>query len=292
MPHTPSMQKVLIIAAIIFFTLTDLFGQKNPTEIYRTVKISNLSSMDATEVTIKQWVLFIINNDFNSDFFPNPSCISKTTRLLFEDLKKQKDLEYIKIINNNRLLHENYGTNGFYVTNSFKDIIAKDTNYFSIDIPIVGISFKQAQKFCEWRESVVNKYKPVKIKVTLPSFEDYKRVNLNKDSLCKPELNCESCRWYQINFFHQKCIPSKFSKRDKYMFVNQGQCLLKGDSYWPSTLGLYNIQGNAAEMTSIEGIAVGGSFKHFASQSYNDQTQTYIKEEDWLGFRCLIILQE
>jgi hypothetical protein len=291
MPYTPSMQKVVLISAFIFFSLTDLFGQNNPTKIYGTVPIDNLSSMDATEVTINEWVLFIINNNFNSDFFPNPSSISNSTRLFFEDLKKQKDFEYIKLITNDRLLRENYGRLGFYVTKKFNEMAAMDTNYFSINTPIVGVSFRQAQKFCEWRESVVNKYKAIKIKVTLPSFDVYKIVNVNKDSLCKPELNCGACKGYQINFFHQKCIPTKSNKKGQHLLESQGQSLLRADSYWPSILGLYNIQGNAAEMTSIEGIAVGGSFRHFASQSYNHQTQTYKKEEDWLGFRCLITLQ-
>lgn len=291
MPYRPSMQKGILISAFILFILTDLFGQKNPTEIYGTVPIDDVSSMDATEVAINEWVLFIINNNFNSDFFPNPSSISNSTRLFFEDLKKQKDFEYIKLITNYRPLRENYGSIGFYVTKKFNEMAAMDTNYFSINIPIVGISFRQAKKFCEWRESVVNKYKAINIKVTLPSFDVYKKVNVNKDSLCKPELNCGACKGYQINFFHQKCIPAKFNRRDKHQLESQGQSLLRADSYWPSILGLYNIQGNAAEMTSIEGIAVGGSFRHFASQSYNDQTQIYKKEEDWLGFRCLITLQ-
>ena len=44
-------------------------------------------------------------------------------------------------------------------------------------------------------------------------------------------------------------------------------------------------------MTAPEGITVGGSFRHFAIDSYNNKTQTYGKAEEWLGFRCLITLQ-
>jgi formylglycine-generating enzyme required for sulfatase activity len=279
----------LLLATLFLLTLPELFGQKNPTEIYGTVPIDNTSSMDATEVTINEWIHFIINSNFNSDYFPNPASISNSTRLLFEDLKKQQNFEYIEIIGNSRVLKLNYGAIGFKITKKFRTLVEMDTNYFSINIPIVGISFMQAQKFCEWREAVVNKSKAVKIKVALPSIDVYKKVNINKDSLCKSELNCGVCKGYQINYLHPKCSPS--TKKNKSLFETQGQGLLRVDSYWPSVLGLYNIQGNAAEMTSKEGIAVGGSFRHFANQSYNDQTQAYQKAEDWLGFRCLITLQ-
>jgi formylglycine-generating enzyme required for sulfatase activity len=284
--YKPSMQKVLLLV-FLCWTFTNSFGQKNPTKIYGTVPINNFSSMDATEVTINEWISFIINNNFNTALFPDSLSISNSTRVLFNDLKKGKDFEYIEIIDNSKFLRENYGSRGFRVTKKFKNLVDADTNYFSIYNPIVGISFAQAQKFCKWREAVVNKTKAVKIKITLPSIEIYKKVNLNKDSLCKAELNCDSCSGYQLNYSHKKCTLSAKHKE----IITQGEGLLRVDSYWPSILGLYNIQGNAAEMTSIEGIAVGGSFRHFAADSYSDKTQSYSKEEDWLVFRCLVTLQ-
>lgn len=281
------MQKVFLTLAFACWTIINLFGQKNSTQIYRTAPIDNISSMDVTEVTVEQWIFFIINNNFNADYFPNPSNVSKSTSILFDDLKKRKDFEYIEIINNNGFLKENYGNKGFRVTKKFKTISEADTNYFSTNIPIVGISFDQVKEFCEWKEQVVNKTRTVKIKISLPSIEVYKKVNVNKDSLCKAELNCDVCSNYQLNYFHNKCALSSKHKD----IVTQGQGLLRFDCYWPSTLGLYNIQGNASEMTSTEGIAVGGSFRHYAIDSYSDKTQLYNKPEDWLGFRCLITLQ-
>ncbi|MFN8306133.1 MAG: hypothetical protein U0T79_05130 [Ferruginibacter sp.] len=114
------MQKVLLTLAFLCWTITNLFGQKNPTKLYGTVPIDNISSMDATEVTINEWFLFVINNNFNPDFFPNSSCISNSTKTLFDDLKKGKDFEYIEIINNSGLLKENYGSRGFKVTKKLK----------------------------------------------------------------------------------------------------------------------------------------------------------------------------
>ena len=66
MPYKPSMQKVLLVLTFLWWTVSNLFGQKNPTKIYGTVPIDNVSSMDATEVTINEWIHFIINSNFTS----------------------------------------------------------------------------------------------------------------------------------------------------------------------------------------------------------------------------------
>jgi hypothetical protein len=41
-------------------------------------------------------------------------------------------------------------------------------------------------------------------------------------------------------------------------------------------------------MTSTEGIAMGGSFRQTARESYNDKDQKYTKAGDWLGFRFIV----
>jgi formylglycine-generating enzyme required for sulfatase activity len=287
MKLTIRIQQMVFFVSFMLVNQTELFAQKNPTEIHGTVSIDYNISMDATEVTIEEWVYFIINNDFNIEYFPNQSSISKNARIFFSDLQKQKDFEYIEVVENSKALRENYGQYGFKTTKKYKDLMESDTIYFSTDMPIVGISFKQAKKFCEWREGVINKSKTTKINVNLPTLKDYNKVNENKDSLCRSD--CPVCKGYQINYSHVKCIPT--GNWNKLQFETQGQGLMSAKSYWPSSIGLYNIQGNAAEMTSIEGVAAGGSFRHFAKQSFKNKTQQYTKEEDWLGFRCIISLK-
>lgn len=60
--------------------------------------------------------------------------------------------------------------------NSFKDIISKEME----DKPIVGITFDQAQKYCEWRTAVVNAINEetgrAKVNYTLPSEEQYTKL--------------------------------------------------------------------------------------------------------------------
>lgn len=57
--YKASMQKVLLTLAFFCRTLTNLFGQKKPTKIYGTVPIDSVSSMDATEATVNEWIHFL-----------------------------------------------------------------------------------------------------------------------------------------------------------------------------------------------------------------------------------------
>jgi hypothetical protein len=41
-------------------------------------------------------------------------------------------------------------------------------------------------------------------------------------------------------------------------------------------------------MTATKGIAMGGSFRHYAFECCRDNQQTYSKPEDWLGFRYIV----
>jgi hypothetical protein len=59
----------------------------------------------------------------------------------------------------------------------------------------------------------------------------------------------------------------------------------------PSTFGLYNMIGNAAELTATPGIAKGGSFKN-SIQDFTLKTDfPYVGPQEWLGFRCACVIK-
>jgi hypothetical protein len=41
-------------------------------------------------------------------------------------------------------------------------------------------------------------------------------------------------------------------------------------------------------MTAKKGIVMGGSFRHYATESYNDRYQKYSQPEPWLWFRYVV----
>lgn len=55
----------------------------------------------------------------------------------------------------------------------------------------------------------------------------------------------------------------------------------------PNYLGLYNIIGNAAEMTTSKGVAKGGSFQSSMLNLKLESQQLYQGPQSWLGFRCV-----
>lgn len=247
-----------------------------------TAEITPGTYMPIEEVTIKDWINFIVDNDFDTTLFPADEGLSNSAKLVFNDLKKGRDFKYIKLVNNN-IAALATGKTVVKPTKKFDDLVNSDTNFFSLIVPITGISFTQAQRFCKWKEYIFRKlYHGHRLTVELPSKEVYAIVITNIDSLCTQ--HCDSCEQYTLNSISAKCNAQIKNKAIR----SQGVCLSRVDAHWPNKYGLYNIQGNAAEMTSTAGIAMGGSFRHYARQSYKDEQQQYTGPADWLGFRYVI----
>jgi hypothetical protein len=96
--------------------------------------------------------------------------------------------------------------------------------------------------------------------------------------------------------YHSVSNDALVSKKDKVEMPNQAHSvqmysdlLAPVTSYWPSPLGIFNLSGNAAEMTNIPGIAVGGSWRDVdvtlqSKSKYEDANCT-------LGFRVVFTWQ-
>lgn len=141
----------------------------------------------------------------------------------------------------------------------------------------MGVSFAQAKQYCAWREAVLNVNRAVKLKVGMPDLSVYQLITDYTDSVfVLKKTNKPFC---VFNFYHPGGLDAEgFAK-------SGGRALLRVDFFWPTKAGFYNIRGNAAEMTATEGVAFGGSFRHYASESVC--TQQYARPGDWLGFRCM-----
>jgi hypothetical protein len=232
--------------------------------------------MKAAEVNIKEWIIFILANHYDSTLFPNLNLLSEQAQLLFLDLKKEKDFDYLKI---SKKLDQDLGKiETVEETSRFTNLCKKDSIEFSIiSTPITGITYAQANQYCAWLETLVTKHRQIDISISLPTDWMYKYVNPNFDS-----LNHKGCALF--NFIHCNCV----SLNEKNYNQILGKRLVIADAYFPSDFGIYNLQGNAAEMTNIEGIAMGGSFRHYAKESYSNQVQHYSGAEEWLGFRYIV----
>ncbi len=64
------------------------------------------------------------------------------------------------------------------------------------------------------------------------------------------------------------------------------------EAYFPNNIGLYDVVGNVAEMTSEKGKACGGSWNHLPSESTIRSINTYDKPDAATGFRIFMDVLE
>ncbi len=260
-------------------------AQSSLPKIWGMVKIDDHTLMCTTEVTIGEWMNFIVNNDYDETLFPDSMCLSRNARLVFSELRSRSNFKHITL-NRSAGAHEKLsGKNFVSAAGGTKKFAQSDTNYFSIRIPVTGLSFEQVQRYCSWKQTMLYNGGYGGVVLSLPTVEIYKKVIPNMDTI---SIKCDC--------FLLNCSTAVVSKPSKRAIISklqntQAHGLVPVISYFPTTFGLYNIEGNAAEMTSTEGIAMGGSYKHTARESFNDKQQKYTKPEDWLGFRYIVTLK-
>ncbi|WP_070137788.1 formylglycine-generating enzyme family protein [Crocinitomix algicola] len=172
--------------------------------------------------------------------------------------------------------------------------------------PVVGVSFQQANLFCEWLTQLYNDnpnriFKKVKYRLpterewiyaanggnetaTYPWAGPYIR-NASGDFLANC-LKIGSENTYRDTVYY-KTEDGQFIPKLVYItspFANDGTAGFTNDhadytspskSYWPNNFGLYNMAGNVSEMVAEEGITHGGSYIDPAFYLKNSVRQTY-----------------
>ena len=152
-----------------------------------------------------------------------------------------------------------------------------------LSYPIVGITAAQAQAYCdllteqrlaelEWDDEADGP----EVIYSLPSPDLYDRLLSLRDS-----TNGECA------LFNYSCEPCQSQPEGRDAFIHPGREITPVDGYTPDWRGLYNLRGNAAEMTTTPGVAKGGSYAHPAKASLPGQVQHYSAPQPWLGFRCI-----
>jgi len=187
--------------------------------------------------------------------------------------------------------------------------------------PVVGVSWKQATAFCEWRTHLLN------------TFLDSKKRAQESDFRLPTEAQWEYAArggrsqsmfpWGNYYLRNKKgCLMANFKPGRGNYPEDGGFYTVRADAYWPNDYGLYCMAGNVAEWTSsifYEGrnnfqhdmnpdvrwnakdddpplmkrkIIRGGSWKDVgyylqtgtSTYEYQDSSKSYI------GFRCVIDL--
>jgi formylglycine-generating enzyme len=115
--------------------------------------------------------------------------------------------------------------------------------------PVVGVTWKQANAFCEWRTQYLN------------GFLESKKRNAESDFRLPTEAEWEYAArggrsqapfpWGGYYLRNKKgCLLANFKPGRGNYPEDGGFYTVRADAYWPNDFGLYNMAGNVAEWTS------------------------------------------
>jgi len=209
------------------------------------------------------------------------------------------------------------------VSYSYNEPMSK--KYFSHpafgNYPVVGVNWKQATAFCEWRTMYLNSFLESKKKMTESDFR--LPTEAEWEYAARGGRSQVSFPWGSPYLRNKKgCLLANFKPGRGNYPEDGGMYTVRADAYWPNDFGLYNMSGNVAEWTSslyYEGaynfqhdmnpdirwdatendpprmrrkVVRGGSWKDIGyflqnssrSYEYQDTTKSYI------GFRCVVDL--
>jgi sulfatase modifying factor 1 len=127
--------------------------------------------------------------------------------------------------------------------------------------PVVGVNWKQASAFCEWRTHYLN------------SFLDSKKRSQESDFRLPTEAQWEYAArggrsqsmfpWGNYYLRNKKgCLLANFKPGRGNYPEDGGFYTVRADAYWPNDWGLYNMAGNVAEWTSSIYYEGGYTFQH------------------------------
>ncbi len=206
---------------------------------------------------------------------------------------------------------------------SYNEPMAKQ--YFSHpaygNYPVVGVNWKQATAFCEWRTHYLMAFNESKKRAGQTDFR--LPTEAQWEYAARGGRSQSSYPWGGPYLRNKKgCLLANFKPGRGNYPEDGGLYTVRADAYWPNDFGLYNMAGNVAEWTSslyYEGaynfqhdlnpdirynatkkdpprmhrkVIRGGSWKDVAyflqtgtrAYEYQDTAKSYI------GFRCVIDL--
>ena len=137
--------------------------------------------------------------------------------------------------------------------------------YFShpayADYPVVGVNWKQATAFCNWRSHYLNAYLESKKKPTESSFR--LPTEAEWEYAARGGRSQALFPWGSYYLRNKKgCLLANF-KPGRGNYPEDGALYTaRADAYWPNDFGLYNMAGNVSEWTSSLYYEGAYSFMH------------------------------
>ena len=127
--------------------------------------------------------------------------------------------------------------------------------------PVVGISWKQATAFCEWRTQYLNGFLESKKRITESDFR--LPTEAQWEYAARGGRSQSPYPWGGPYLRNRKgCLLANFKPGRGNYPEDGGFYTVRADAYWPNDFGLYNMSGNVAEWTSSLFYEGGYNFQH------------------------------
>ncbi len=146
---------------------------------------------------------------------------------------------------------------------SYNEPMAKQ--YFSHpafgNYPVVGVTWKQATAFCEWRTQYLNSFLQSKSRATESPFR--LPTEAQWEYAARGGRSQAPYPWGGPYLRNRKgCLMANFKPGRGNYPEDGGFYTVRADAYWPNDFGLYNMAGNVAEWTSSLYYEGGYNFQH------------------------------
>lgn len=172
--------------------------------------------------------------------------------------------------------------------------------------PVVNISHEGAKMYCVWLNEKYDKQFGTngKFKFRLMEKAEYVRASRSdsqssyswKNSSLHNAQGQTMCNFTQLGSedIHRNEESGKFEIKfaDREFNAEFSDILAPSKSYWPNEFGIYNMNGNAAEMISEFGIAMGGSWKDPGYDVRVESERKYDQANPTTGFRVVMTYAE
>lgn len=173
-------------------------------------------------------------------------------------------------------------------TMQFYDLYLRHPEYNHY--PVCLVSYEQAISYCRWRTDRVNEHlylKKNKLKslpenvIDIPGYCVYRLPSIKEwEKLAKIDYDEKTIK---------KLQKKGKTKLNCHNVSESGflEVIKTTKESIPNKIGIYDLFGNIAEMTSTKGIAKGGSFCNTEEDCSAENNFDYKKASLWLGFRCV-----
>ncbi len=127
--------------------------------------------------------------------------------------------------------------------------------------PVVGVSWKQATAFCEWRTHYLNSF--LESKKRTPETDFRLPTEAQWEYAARGGRSQAPYPWGGYYLRNKKgCLLANFKPGRGNYPEDGGFYTVRADAYWPNDFGLYNMAGNVAEWTSSLYYEGGYNFQH------------------------------